>query len=231
MSTGAKDDLLFQQSLGMDNPSFSQEDQRTAANIVADGGATMPDGRPIVFSPASQRAYDRSVRSTTTANIVTGGVKANQAEAELKVLNDYAQEGLKPYGNTILNKSPQQIVDSFKTDDESQTKLGRLIGAQAIGYEAAQNRIRLANGQPGVSSTEELMKLSGQQIEMKFPMLSYTARKEAARYMDEALEKGLNARKSVGIGASSIVNKKNTGSEKKATLRYNQNIGDFEEIK
>lgn len=231
MGVGAKDDALFIKSIGQDNPGFNQDEIRQASNILSEGGTAMPDGRQINFSPASQRAYDRALKSTTSSPLITQGVKANQAEAELEVLSDYAQKGLEPYGDTINNMSPQQIVDSFKSDEKSQKQLGRLIGAQALGYEAAQNRIRLANGQPGVTSTEELMKLSGQQIKTKFPKLSYVARKEAARYMDEGLKKGLNARKSVGIGASSIVNKKGQASEKKATLRYNQETGDFEEIK
>ncbi len=221
LGVGAKDDALFVKSIGDDNPGFNQNEIRQASNILSEGGTTMPDGRPINFSPASQRAYDRALKSTTSSPLITQGVKANQAEAELKVLNDYAQEGLKPYGNTYLNKSPQQIVDSFKSDEKSQKKLGRLIASQALGYEAAQNRIRLANGQPGVTATEELMKISGQQISTSFPMLSYVARQEAARYMDEALKKGLDARKSVGIGASSIVNKKGSSENKRKVWTRN----------
>lgn len=208
LGVGSKDDALYIKSVGDDNPGFSPAEAREASNILAEGGSTMPDGRPINFTQATQRAYDRALKSTTSSPLITQGVKANQAEAELKVLNNYAQEGLKPYGNTYLNKSPQQIVDSFKSDEKSQKKLGRLIASQALGYEAAQNRIRLANGQPGVTATEELMKISGQQISTSFPMLSYVARQEAARYLDEALQKGLEARKSVGIGASSIIGKK-----------------------
>lgn len=214
LGVGARDDALFLKSVGDDNPGLSPQEIRQASNILSEGGTTMPDGRPINFSAATQRAYDRALKSTTSTPLITQGVKANQAEAELKVLNDYAQKGLQPYGNTYLNKSPEQIMDSFKDDEKSQLRLGKLIGAQALGYEAAQNRIRLANGQPGVTSTEEMMKLSGQQISTSFPKLSYTARKEAARYLDEALKKGLEARKSVGIGASSIVGKKGSSSKK-----------------
>ncbi len=62
------------------------------------------------------------------------------------------------------------------------------------------------------------MKLSGQQISTSFPMLSYKARKEAARYMDEALAKGLEARRSVGIGASSVLGKKSSRTETKRKI-------------
>lgn len=228
MSTGSRDDLIYHQKIAQDNPHLTTpEDIRLAANIVAEGGDKMPNGTPINVSQDTRDAYDRAKRSTTTAAVITQGVKANQAEAELKVLDEYAQKGLEPYGDTIFNKSPQQIVDSFKNDDESQQRLGKLIGSQALQFEAAQNRIRLANGQPGVTSTEELMKRSGQMINTNFPMLTYKARKEAARYLDEALKEGLKARRSVGIGASSLQNKK----PGKATLRYNPQTGDFEDIK
>lgn len=207
MGVGAKDDMIFNNSLQQDNKDFSPEDLYVANGIVSNGQNMMPDGRKINVSPATQRALDRALRSTTTAAVLTGGVKANQAEAELKVLNDYAQKGLKPYGDTIAGYSPQQIMDTFKKDKDSQMKMGRFVASQALQYEAAQNRIRLANGQPGVTSTEGLMQASGQRINSKFPQLSYVAREEAARYLDEALAKGLEARKSVGVGASTLQNK------------------------
>lgn len=231
LGVGAKDDLLFSNSLAQDNPQLSPEDLRIANDMISQGSFVMPDGRPINISAATQRALDRTLKSTTTAAVLTSGVKANQAEAELAVLNDYAQKGLKPYGDTLLNMSPEQVMDSFKKDKESQTRLGKFIASQALQYEAAQNRIRLANGQPGVTSTEELMRLSGQMVNAKYPELSYIAREEAARQLDEALKKGLEARRSVGFGASTLKNKPHTNASGKATLRYNPMTGDFEELK
>jgi hypothetical protein len=207
-STGAKDDIMFQALVGKDNPNLTSQQIYQASNILSQGGNTFPDGTPIVFSPASQRALDRSIRPTTTASLITKGVNANQAESELGVLSKYAQEGLEPYGNTFYNKSPQQIADTFKTDDESQKRLGKFVASQALQYEIAQNRIKLANGEPGVGSTQELMQLAKQNIDAKYPMMSWKARKETNRYIDEALREGLKARNKVGISTSSATGNK-----------------------
>lgn len=228
---GQKQIIGLKRQILNENPNWSPEKVNLAASSYINGDDTLPDGTKIPSPSGIIRSMtDQIIKQGTTAPILTGNIIANQAEAELDVLNDYAQKGLAPYGDTYLNMSPQQVVDSFKTDDVSQKKLGKFIASQAIQYEAAQNRIRLAKGQPGVTSTEELMKLSGQSVNTKYPSLTYKARQEAARYLDEALRAGLKARQSVGIGASESRGKKNNNS-KVATLRYNPEIGDYEEIK
>lgn len=183
-----------------DNSGFTDDQVYEAAGNLTNGQTTLNDGTPINASGLTQANASKVALQSTTSPLATQAVKSKQAEAELGVLNDYAQKGLAPYGDSIMNMSGPQIVDTFKSDKESQLRLGKLIGSQALQYEAAQQRIRLANGQPGVTSTEELMKLSGQMINTKFPKLSYEARREAARYLDEALKAGLAARQKVGVG-------------------------------
>lgn len=201
-STGTRDQNIYQNMVANDNPGLSPEETRNAANILASGGTQMPDGRQINMSALTRMQLDRTLKSTTTSALLTKGVQANQAEKEINVLNDYAQRGIQGYGTTYLNKSPQQIYDSLKDDKKSQTKLGRLIAARQLQFEIAQNEIKLANGQPGVTQTGELMDLGQQMINTNFPRLSAEARSEANKYFIEALKEGLKARNKLGIGAT-----------------------------
>ncbi len=207
LGVGQKQLFGFRQQLLRDNPDWSEDQINQAANSYLSGLDKFPDGTPLPPLSGQSKAFvDQIIKQGTTAPILTGNIRANQAEAELEVLSDYASKGLEPYGNTYFNISPKQISDTFKTDEESQKRLGRFAASQALQYEVAQNRIRLANGQPGVNSTEELIKLSAQQVKGKYPKLSNKAREEASRYLDEALREGLTARKSIGIGASDNLN-------------------------
>jgi hypothetical protein len=207
-----KDENYYNNAVARDNPNLSPEQIQEAANVYAQGGDTLNDGTKLNSPSASTtRALDRVIKSTTTSPLITQGIKANQAEAEIDVLQDYAQKGLKPYGDTFMGYSPSQIQDTFKSDEASQKQLGRFIASQALQYEIAQNRIRLANGQPAVTSTQELMQLSGQNVKSKFPKLSQKARNEAASYMDEALKAGNRARQKSGISPSSLTKKVSEG--------------------
>ena len=197
---GSANDMRLLSYIAKDNPQLSRDEVYEASNVLQNGGNQLASGKQLnPLSPMAQNTLNQILKGTTTSQLYTQGVKANQADAELQILNDYAQKGLEPYGDTYFNKSPSQIADSFKSDKESQERLGRFIASKALQYEAAQNRIKLANGQPGVNSTEELVKLSGQSVDSEYPKLSYQARKEAARYLDEALAKGLEARNKVGL--------------------------------
>jgi hypothetical protein len=205
MGVGQKELMGLQNQLSLEHPDWTPIQANQAASAYINGDEVLADGTPLPPISGLGRTFLNNIaKRGTTSALVTSGVKANQAEAELEVLNKYANEGLKPYGTTYFNKSPQQIMDTFKSDPESQKRLGKFIASQALQYEAAQNRIRLANGQPGVSSTEELMKLSGQLIQTKYPRLTQKAREEATKFMDEALKKGLQARQSIETGASGL---------------------------
>lgn len=193
---------LIRQTMS-DNPAL--KDNPLQANKIVSAwlaGEKQVDGESIPEPSGLSRAMLNQItkRGSGTATI-NKAVQAKQADAELQVLNKYATEGLAPYGNTVLGKSPQQIADTFKTDDESQIRLGKFMGSQALQYETAQIRNRIAQGEAGITATHELMGKSGQIVDAKFPFLSQKARAEAVRYIDEALENGLHARQSVDIGA------------------------------
>lgn len=225
MGTGAKDDLQFQNNLSKDNPTFTPEENREAAEIVASGGNQLSNGKPINVSHTTQRSFDRAVKSTSSAKLITAGVQANQADAELGVLTDHVRPVLKEIGTTYLNKSPQQIADSFSSDDKSQERLGRIIGARSLQYAIAQLRNRIDMGEPGINATKELMENSGQVINSVAPRLTAKAREEADKFIQEGVRKALKARNEAGIGASSATGRKIVNPQKvfsQKTTNYSQ---------
>lgn len=203
--TGQKEEMFFQSLVGRDNPQLKPEQIYEASNVLRQGGNQLSDGTPIkALSPASQTSYDRLTKGSTSTALITQGVKANQAETELKVLDAYTTPKVSVYGDTYFGKSPAQISDSFKNDEASQTRLGQFMGAQALQYEAAQIRNRMAGGEAGITATQELMGKSGQVIDKFAPKLSAKARQIAMETIDDGLGKALAARRSVPIGASSL---------------------------
>lgn len=226
LGTGGKEELFFQSLVKRDNPNLTPDQAYEAANVLSEGGNQLSDGTPVKLSPISRRSLNRANKSTTTQALITGNIRGEQAEAEIDELSKHAQAALKPYGSTILGYSPKQLLDSFKTDNASQERLGKFIAGKQLQYEIAQNQIKLAAGQPGITSTQELMDLGMQNIKSMYPRLSAKARETAQNYFIEGLRKGFKARKSVDIGASNAYSYKN-----KATLRYNPQTGDFEDIK
>lgn len=206
LGVGGREQLFYQANVGKDNPQLKTPEQvYEAANVLSEGGNQLKDGTPLnPLSPAAKASLDRVIRGSTTAPLITQSIKANQAEKELQVFDNLSKQYLKPYANTFFNKSIDQIKDTFKNDDESQTRLGKFIAGQAAQYEASQMRIRLAGGEPGASATEELMGRTKQVIDAKYPRLSAKAREIAADTLDDILAKGLKARNSVGLHPSEI---------------------------
>jgi hypothetical protein len=206
LGTGGREEQFFQQLVSKDNPQLKSPDKiYEASNVLRMGGDRLSDGTILnPLSPASKASFDRITKGTTTAPLITKSVQANQADAEIQAISGEAQKDIHDYGDTVLGYSPQQIMDSFKSDKASQQKLGRFIAGQQVQYEIAQNEIKLANGQPGVTSTNELMNLGQQMIKAKYPKLSAEAREAAQKRFTEILQIGLKARNKVGISPSDI---------------------------
>lgn len=232
-STGAKDDYIFQQNVARDNPHLKTEEQiREAADVLANGGDKLSDGTSVNgMSPTTQRAYDRAFKSTTNAGLVKSGIQANQADAELKALTKHVAPVIKDIGTTYGNRSIDQLSASFSNKPEDQKKLGRIIGARSLQYAIAQLRNRIDMGEAGINATKELMENSGQVITSMAPRITPIARAEADRFIQEGVEKSLKARNAYGVGASGASGRPQKASSGKATIRYNPQTGDFEEIK
>jgi len=206
LNAGGKEEYYYKNSIAQSNPEFTKEQIFEAANAVREGRDTLSDGKKINITPDMVASLDRATKYTTTSPLITGNIKGAQAEAEIGALAKHAQSGLKEYGKTYAGYSPQQIIDTFKTDKKSQERLGKFIAAKQLQYEIAQNQIKLANGQPGVTSTQELMDLGMQNIKAAYPVLSQEARETAQNYFIEGLKKGFEARKKVRLGASGAFN-------------------------
>lgn len=196
----------FHQAIAAANPKLASDPNKLmeAATVLRNGGTTLSDGTPINESGDTKYWGNVTSKQQTTSGLITQGVQANQAAKELPIAQQFVRAGLAPYGNTILNKSPQQIVDTFGSDDASQDRLGRLIAAKQLNYDIAQMQAKIANGRPGVRTTEELMKLSGQNIDDRYPMLSDRARRTAQDTIDAAMNQVLAARNQVGYGAGQL---------------------------
>jgi hypothetical protein len=232
VGAGGKEELLFQNLVRRDNPGLTDDQVYEASNVLRQGGDTLSDGTKLSpLSPASQASFDRLTKYGTTSPLITGNIQGAQSEAEIDALAKHAQAGIRPYGDTYAGYSPAQIIDTFKNDKESQERLGRFIAAKQLQFEIAQNQIRLANGKPGVTTTQELMDLGMQNIKGAYPMLSGKAREAAQNYFIEGLKKGFQARKQVGLGASSSFSQPGSSSSKAATVRYNPATGKLEEIR
>lgn len=205
MGVGDKADAGFRAAIARDYPELGNDPTKIweASNVLKSGGNRLSDGTILrSMSPNLRDSLDRVTKAGTYAGAAVPLVKAQQADAELKVLNNMSQKDFEPYATTYAGYSPGQIMDTFKRDDASQLKLGNFIASQAAQYEAAQIRNRIAGGEPGVSATQELMGKSAQIIKTRFPSLSSTARLQATKRLDEYLSEALKERNSVGVGAS-----------------------------
>ena len=183
-----------------DNPGMSFDDAKQVAGQAL-------NGEDVGLSGNSAALLDFINKRRTNSSLSTSAINAKQADAEIDTLSKLSTEWNKPYGDTYMNMSPAQVVDTFKNDEESQTRLGKFIAAQQLQNEIAQIETRLAMGQPGITNTHDLMQLGMQQINAKYPMLSQKARAEAQKQFIYALKKGLESRQKVGINVSSAFSK------------------------
>ncbi len=204
-STGSKDAMAYSNGVAMDNPQLNPMQLREAADVLSKGGNRLNDGtmlNPMSFN--TKTSFDRAVKATTTAGQINALNSANQADAELGIFTNLANKWRAPYGTTYFGKSPEQIVDSFRSDNKSQTRLGELIAANTLEYEIAQIRNRIAAGQPGITAVRELMDESKQHIETSWPKLSGKARSVTNQRLNQAIQEGLQARNKSGAGAGSL---------------------------
>lgn len=201
-----------------------------AASAYLNGQTTLSDG--TVLPPPSgivRNLTDQVTKAGTTAALITKGVQANAGEAELQIINKNVRPVLEKEGTTLLGKSPQQIMDSFKSDDASQTRLGEYIGAQGLQYAAAQINNRIHMGESGITATHEIMKNSGALVDIVAPRLTGKARVAAMDYIQKVNEEILKARNDYGISASSATGRSavaTSNSERKNRV-YDPSTGAF----
>ena len=235
LGTGAREGINFENYIARDNPNFNPEESYEAANAVIRGKFVLNNGKKInPLSEAAKLSLDRLIKYSTTNQLINQGTIAEQADKEIDVLSDYISKGIAPYGDTYNGYNLKQIMDSVSSDKDSQIRAGRFLASQVLQTDLAAVQNRLNSGTSTATITNEILERN-ENIKPIWAKLSNTARQESIRYLKEALHKGLEARRSVGIGASSAYypNKNENTSEnsnKKATLRFNIKTGELENI-
>lgn len=216
-STGSRDQTMYMDMVSLDNPQLKNPEQiREAANVLANGGTQLADGTSLTpMSPLTRMTYDRAFKATTTSPLITQGVSANAAEAELGPIDKAIANGRKPYGDTINGYSPTQLSDSFNSSNpKSAKRLGQYIAADQLAFEKAALQTRIAGTESGVTIINEIMDKSRQQINAKYPKLSDEARQVALDTISDTLKEALKERNKYGIGASSAAGKNYENNER-----------------
>lgn len=212
LAAGDKGEMFFERMVGQDNPQLKGDPNKIfeASNVLRSGGNTLSDGTKInPLSPASQASYERVFKGTTTAPLVTAGVKANSAAAEMPVLDKYIKQGRSHYGKTIGGISYQQLKDSINSEDpKAAQRIGEYIASDVLSFDKAALQTRIAGTESGVTIINEVMQKAKQTINAKYPRLSDSARQVALETVSKALEEALAARNKYGISASSAVGKR-----------------------
>ncbi len=202
----AQDENRFSLGVGLDNPQLNNDPEkiREAANVLAQGGNRLSDGTILnPMSPMTKRAYDKAYKNTTTAGVITQGVRANQAGAELPVLGRAIKEGRDNYGDTILGFSPKFYKDLFNSDNkDAQIRVGNYIASEVLGFDQAALQTRINGIEPGKTIINEVLEKSKQMINAKYPRLSNVARQQALDKVDSTIKEALKARNVYGTGAS-----------------------------
>lgn len=226
LGTGGKEEYFFQNLTAKSNPQLTPEQVFEASNAVREGKTTLSDGTPINVTPAMMSSLDRISKAGSTSDLISNMVRGKQADAEIKVLSKYVGDAIAPFGDTIAGRSPSQIMATFSNKKDDQIKLGRLAAAQQLQADLAANQNIINSGRPTASITREILRDSEMKLKTNWPFMSNVARQEALRYVNEALHAALEAKQSVGIGASNAFSKSQTPEKKR--LKYNASTGDFE---
>src|SRR5277367_1958205 len=235
LGTGGKEQFLFQRLTGQSNPTFTPDQAFEAANAVMEGKTTLPDGTNININPLMLSSLDRRTKAGSTADVISNVIRGMQAEKEMSVLTKYVGDALAPYGDTIAGHSPAQIAATFSNKKDDQIKLGRLAAAQQLQTDLATNQNIINSGRPTASITREILGDMETKIKTNWPFMSNVARQETLRYTLEALDKTLEAKRSIRIGASTASIPPDTSTTSKPTetstsgeMHFNRKTGRLE---
>jgi hypothetical protein len=205
-------------NVAQDNPELKNDPSkiREATNAYLQNQNSLSDGTQLnPMSGVTQQSLGQYVKYSTTAPLLTRQVGAQQAEAEQNVISNLAKKYILPYGNTYDGYSPQQIVDSFKSDPESQKRLGQFIAGQQMMYDMSQLQIRINQGQSSEGATNDILNSSQMRLKAQYPKLSAEARSNYLDAINDAMKQMLSARQKQGINASQTVTGQAEGTDSK----------------
>ncbi|HLX54911.1 MAG TPA: hypothetical protein VKR58_13280, partial [Aquella sp.] len=205
----------LQRQISLDNPNFTPEQIFQASGAILQGQRTLPDGTPINASGLTLTTAGKVALQGTTAALATQAVRANQAEAEMPIIDKYINEGRTPYGDTIFGVSPQMQADSFDTNNiAAQTRLGKYYAADLLNFDRAALQTRIAGTESGVTIINEIMNKARQSVNSSTLLKTNKARQVALDTVSKAMNEMLAARNKVGVNLANINKGTNTKSTK-----------------
>jgi hypothetical protein len=219
--------LMFQlkNQLKTDNPSLTDDQLNDAVNNTLGGNFSLSDGTPFNGGNAAKIYASKLVTSSQPNAITTSNVRANQAEAEMPIVDKYIQEGRTPYGDTVFGHSPQQFADTLNTkSDAAQERLGKYGASQLLSLEKAGLGLKMAGIESGQNIMNEAMQKAGQTIKTFDFLKTDKARQTTLDTYRQALEEMLAARKSVGVLGSGSVSNSNAGQSQPQSGVVNYSI-------
>lgn len=203
-----KNELAFAQQVANDTK-LEGQDLDNAIQAYKVGDTHLPDGRELPpMSQTAREKLDIINKARTTGALVTAGVQANQAHAEMQVFDKYIKKGNAHYGDTIAGYSPKFEKDSAnsRSDKSAQDRLSDYYVGQILNFDKAQTQIRIAMANPSVSTTEDLIKISENTIKQFAPIKSGVVKNLTIEKLSKALSDALAVRNAYGIGASGAFN-------------------------
>lgn len=214
-STGSKDEAIFAQSVERYNPQLkTPEEKLEAIDAYGQGRDTLSNGTklaPMTEGSELKRNFDRAYKSTTTSGLITAGIKANQAEAEMPALDKAISEGRSYYGDTVLGVSPKLQKDSLDVNnDAAQERLGKYYAADLLNFDKAALQTRISGTESGVTILNEIMDKARQSVNSATLLKTDKSRQAALDQVSDTLKKMLSARNKYGIGASGASGKRSS---------------------
>lgn len=185
---------------------ISEDKGQEMLDAYMNGSLKLPDGTKLKpLTPSIYNSLSAYMGKTAPAATISKAQSANVAHAEIETLSDWVKPIYKTYGTTYLNRSPEALIDSFKSDPASQKRLGKLLAANVINNALVNAINRVDFGEAGEGAVHRLLEASHLTISTNFPRLSGAARAAAIEALQEAQSKAIETRNKFGVGALGAV--------------------------
>lgn len=166
--------------------------------------------------------------SPTNGNITK--LKERQAALkELEVLSKFTREKLGPYSETIFGYSPKQVFEAIKgKNDEGQANF---LAARALAQEENLVRLTVANARGTIPAIKGITQKAMNDMKVFRPLVNEKVWTKMQKIIDDKLSEAMQASsKAYKLKGKEAITKEQEKNNKKATVRYNLDTGDFEDI-
>ena len=235
LGTGGKEQLFYQNAVSQDNPQLGNDASKIyeAANVLAQGGDTLSDGTKLNPLSASARAsLDRVTKYGTTAQ----GINQTRSDA---ILNNLLNKGdeLMPNASEFAGlagkaNKPASAFGASLGQNDPRYRDFQIFTRQIVPQLA--NQMILTEGARANNTQKAMMiKVANPLYWDSNPQLAM----EEWKYLTDTFRNSISPTLGRSISElqqsarESSNTQKESNNSKKPTLRYNQQTGDFEEIK